>query len=140
MANEVKWTTGTAIEPLTNENFAAEAVLSLEIANHTNKDRFLALQLSTRFTDGVVPSAGDVVTCWVVPRVHSGATEANALLGTPVGTFPLTDAHTDDQVCSPILNIIIPPVACDVYIRNDSVAATEGHTHLYAITYNEEIQ
>ena len=112
--------------------------MTVQLDNGTNKDRYADIQLTVGFD--VAPAIGGVYTLWANPRVLGQASSANALLGTPVGTFPINNA-TGTQTSITVKGVMLSPAMIDITLRNDTNQnAVIGSVQLSALTYNEEIQ
>lgn len=136
MANAVKWTAATIQPIIQNGSCDNNDIVAGALGNHTNKDRWMDLQLQVQF--GTAPTAGAVFHVYLNPRVIDQQTIPT--YGRVIGQFVVTNS-TDAQICNTIQGIPIPPVYCDITIENKTGQnATASSIQLIGRTYNEEIQ
>lgn len=136
MANAVKWTAATERKIIENGSCNNNDVVAGTLANHTNKDRWMDLQMQVQF--GNAPTAGAVFHVYLNPRVIGQQTIPT--YGRVIGQFVVTNS-TSVQICNTIQGIPIPPLECDITIENKTGQnATAESIQLTGRTYNEEIQ
>lgn len=136
MANAVKWTAATERFIIQDGSCNNNDVVAGTLENHTNKDRWMDLQLQVQF--GTAPTAGTVFHVYLNPRVIGQQTISTD--GRVIGQFVVTNS-TSAQICNTIQGIPIPPLECDITIENKTGQnATVESIQLTGRTYNEEIQ
>ena len=136
MANAVKWTAATVRLIIQNGSCDNNDIVVGALGNHTDKDRWMDLQLQVQF--GTAPTAGTVFNVYLNPRVIDQQTIHT--YGRVIGQFVVTNS-TDAQICNAIQGIPIPPLYCDIIIENKTGQnATASSILLTGRTYNEEIQ
>jgi hypothetical protein len=141
MPNEVKWigptsrSTGIAAGSLT----AGANLLSSEIDNETNLDRWMGLKLT--WTCSTASTAGEVVEVYLVLDLTSAEYEDGGTTGvpykSPIGVF-VDDGGTAAQIQA-FSGIPIPPFAFKILIKSE-LGQNATSVTLLAETYNEEIQ
>lgn len=141
MANEVKWKapTNRATGISSGSLNAGANLLSNEIDNQTNLNRFLALELL--WTCSTASNAGEVVEVYILTALdgtnyEDGGTTVDSYKA-PVGTF-VDDGGTGAQRQA-MAGIPIPPFKFKVLIRSE-LSQNATSVDLDAETYDEDIQ